>query len=152
MIQVGMLSSGLALVLVSTRVGYVGPEVRAIRLTEPNLQRHVYVPKLIVCSAILSLVIPWARSMLRTKTLRIVSLALLVAYLGVVNTQNSFLYQSSKVDGQRVREFVLEVARDLEREKAGQPFAASHILPRGGTWDIELALPRGAGDKVWRDE
>jgi len=135
--------AAFAIVFISVHLRYADLAAQAIRsiyLMEPNLQRYVYVPKLIVLYLVLSRGIPVFRGWLKRVSIpvKIVSGLVLIAYLVIINVHNAPLYRTDPVEGRRLKIFLEDAATNLRRRDGGGDYAPRMILERDGDWDIVL--------------
>lgn len=143
-----MLLLAFAVVMISTMVRYVGPEIKWIHLKEPGIQRYIYIPKIIFTIMILWQIVPRIQGTLRSQNVisRLAFLAACCVYVIAIIASNRFLYREPQAEGHRVQEFIYSVFADLRRAKHGEPYQSRHVLDRGGPWDIVIMLHDGIGD------
>jgi hypothetical protein len=116
-------------------------------ISNPYLQRYFYVPKLVVAVLLLSQVVPRVRnSMSRVGLLaKGLVLASVAIYLLEDNRVNNYLYRSSLSEGRRVEGFLADVQTNVERARAGLPYASERILQREDPWNLILSVNNHVG-------
>jgi hypothetical protein len=113
----------------------------------PYFQRYFYVPKLVVAAFLLSQVVPRLRKGmsglgLLAKGSILVGVA---SYLLAVNRVNNFLYGSSLGEGRRMAAFLTDVQTNVQRARAGLPYASEWVLQREEPWSLTLSVNRHVG-------
>jgi len=144
--QVGVLVTAFALVFASGSARYTGA-ARMVYLEDPYLQRYVYVPKLMFAVLLLSLVVPYLRAVLAAQRI-LPAAGIWVAfslYLLAVNIDNSFLYDSSELEGKRVTSFLIAVDEDVRRARSGVPYTPEHALHKEEGWDVVMNIDQHLG-------
>lgn len=133
--------TALLIVIISTHLRHLNDE-RLIFLLEPNLQRYIYVPKLMISYLVLSRLVPVIHC--RVKRLTIPSLCvatlLFVIYLSLINIVNAFLYRSDAQESRQLAVFLQEVQLNLDRKASGEPYNDRLVLVRDVDWDIRLRI------------
>ena len=130
-----------AIVFTSVHLRYTemeNPAIRSIFLVEPNLQRYVYIPKMIIMYMVLSRVIPILRAWLENVSIpmKIVSGLVFSIYLMIVNVHNISLWRTDPSEGRRLKAFLEEVDLNTRRKASGREYEPRMILERDGDWDI----------------